>query len=284
MKNIRVIAKNLIEVVMTKPVGGNAAALSYWLTLSIFPFLICVTVILSSLNIQETAVFGMLQGAIPEPVFDWLHEHLSYIGTLNRNLILLIGITAMLTSSSAAFRTFTHFIGEVQGEVRFIGIKRIIISFLFSVIFLAVIYGSAIVLLFGEWFIHLFDPYFQENIISELVLVIRFAVVFLLLFSVIYIMYLLTSPPGKSCQPRIPGAIAASIALIIASVIYSQLISISIRFQILYGSLASFIILLIWLHTCSIILIMANVLNISIGKMRSDEREKENISEELLET
>ncbi len=56
------------------------------------------------------------------------------------------------------------------------------------------------------------------------------------------------------------------------SIIFSKLISMSTKYSIVYGSLASFIILMLWVYICSIILIMGNVFNIALfhGHYRID--------------
>jgi membrane protein len=91
--------------------------------------------------------------------------------------------------------------------------------------------------------------------------------------------YLVSAPKRATRMSRFPGAFAAAFILVVTSMIYSQMITVSLRYEILYGSLASFVIVMIWLYTCSLILIMANVLNISISKIK-EVRE----SERLLKT
>ena len=264
---------------MNYPVTRSAAALSYYLTLSVFPFLICASVILGSLNVQETDAYALLEGVIPEAAFNTLSDYLNYISGSRSELMFTIGITAMLTSSSAAFRSFTGIMGEIQGKMRFSGIGGWIISFIFSIVFLAAIYGSALVLLSGEWLMHILEEYFLISEITAIWVRIRFIILFLLLFAVIYGVYLVSAPKQTKRMSRFPGALAAAIILVVTSMIYSRLITVSIRYEVLYGSLASFIILMMWLYTCALILIMANVLNISIGKAKEVKN-----SERLLKT
>ena len=275
MNKIVDIIKNIITILFTKSVTRNAAALSYYLTLSVFPFLICLAAILSSLNIQDTVVFELLDGVIPDATYISLSGYLEYIGTIRTEVILFIGITAMLTSSSAAFRTFTGYMGEVQGERRFTGILRYVFSFLYSILFLIAIYGSAVIVFSGEWLMGVIDTHFRVHAVTELWLGLRFIAMFLLLFAVIYSVYWFSAPKDAKQQPRLLGALTASILLVATSIVYSHLISASMRFEILYGSLAAFIILLVWLYTCSIIIIMGNVLNISVGKSRIAEQESD---------
>jgi len=267
MDIIRAI-KEVFRVYFNYPVARSAAALSYYLTLSIFPFLICASVILGSLNIQETEAFTLLEGVIPDATYTTLYDYLNYISDIRSEVMLTIGITAMLTSSSAAFRSFTSIMGEIQGKMRFSGIWEWLISFVFSIVFLAAVYGSALVVLSGEWLMHILEEYFDIREIALIWTRIRFFLMFLMLFFTIYGVYLISAPKHSTRMSRLPGALAAAIILVATSMIYSRMITASIRYEVLYGSLASFIILMLWLYTCSLILIMANVLNISISKVK----------------
>jgi len=268
MKKVLRIVKDVAVVYFSHPVGRSAAALSYYLTLTIFPFFICTSVILGSLNIQESDAFELLEGVVPDAAFSTISDYLSYIANSRTELMLIIGLTAMLTSSSAAFRTFTGITGEIQGKMRFSGIWGWIISFVFSMLFLAAIYGSALVVVSGEWLMNLLEQHFHISTITSLWRWTRFIILFLLLFAVICSIYFISAPKRATKMSRIPGAVAAAVVLVIASVLFSQMISASIRYEVLYGSLASFIILMVWLYVCSFILIMANVINISINKIK----------------
>jgi membrane protein len=182
--------------------------------------------------------------------------------------MLTVGITAMLTSSSAAFRSFTGIMGDIQGKMRFSGIRGWLISFIFSIAFLASIYGSALVVLSGEWLTSLLEDYFHIQEMTAIWARIRFIIQFLMVFAVIYGVYLISAPKQATRMTRFPGAFAAAIILVVTSMVYSHLITVSIRYEILYGSLASFVILMVWLYTCSLVLIMANVLNISVSRLK----------------
>jgi len=263
------VTKDIIGACINKPIARSAAALSYYLTLSVFPFLICVTVILGLLNIQDTDGFALLDGVIPDAAFSALSDYLEYIGDNRSHLMFGIGIMAMITSSSAAFRSFTGITGELQGRMRFSGALGFIISFVFSLMLLATIYVSAFVILSGEWLMHLLEVHLGVVEISLFWRWLRFVLLFMMLFIVIFSVYLISAPKNTTRMSRLPGALCASFVLVGASVGFSQLITVSMRYEILYGSLASFVILMIWLYICSLILILANVMNISIAKHKN---------------
>jgi len=278
VKNIFRVVKELFVVIIDYPVGRSAAALSYYLTLTIFPFLICVSVILGTLNIQDTDAFALMEGVIPEAAYATLYDYFNHITNSRSEVMFIIGLIAMFTTSSAAFRSFTGITGEIQGKMRFTGFKGLLISFVFSIVLLAAIYGSALIVLSGEWMTHFLEEHFAINELTAIWKWTRFVIMFLLLFAVIYSVYLVSAPSTATKMSRFPGALAAAVILVITSMIFSRMITASIRYEILYGSLASFIILMVWLYTCALILIVANVINISVSKSK-EVRKSEGLSE-----
>ena len=279
MKKAIFVIKDVFFVYINYPIARSAAALSYYLTLTIFPFFICVSVILGTVNIQETDAFELLEGVIPEAAFNTLSDYLDYISNSRTEIMLLIGLTAMITSSSAAFRSFTGITSEIQGKMRFSGLWGWVISFIFSLLFLVAIYASALVIVSGEWLTNFLEDHFDILHMTTLWNWLRFLFLFFLLFTVIYSVYLISAPKNTTKLSRFPGALTAAVVLVISSMLFSRLITVSIRYEVLYGSLASFIILMVWLYTCAIILIMANVINISVSKLK-----EVNDSEKLPET
>ena len=76
----------------------------------------------------------------------------------------------------------------------------------------------------------------------------------------------------RSClQPGGQGLTAAA-ALAIASMVFSVLMGNSTRYSLIYGSLASVIIMLVWLYLCGNILIMGNVINYVLFTHRKEAR------------
>ena len=60
---------------------------------------------------------------------------------------------------------------------------------------------------------------------------------------------------------KLRNCLLASAALAIASAVFSLAVSHSTRYSLIYGSLASVIVLLVWLYLCGNILILGNVVN-----------------------
>ena len=270
------LVSDMTEILVKKHVPRSAAALSYYLTISVFPFLICVSAILGRMHIQHINILAFLEGVVPDDIFSALADILDNMGGYSIGLILGIGIVALLTSSSAAFRSFTGIMGEIQGEKRFVGVWGGLSSLLFSLALLVLIYVSGLVILSGEWLIAILETNFSIGGLLSLWAWIRFVLLFLLLFGIIFGLYLISAPKETKRTHRLPGALAAAAILVVAGVLFSKMISASIKYTVLYGSLASFIILLVWLYTCGIIIILGNVFNVSLRKVKESDAEAEN--------
>ena len=264
MKGYARVIRNMGEIFVRRHVARSAAALSYYLTISVFPLLICMSAILGSLHVDDSELLAFLKDLIPAEAFTIINDFIRNLGGSRTGLMLTIGILAMLTSSSAALRSFTGIMGEIQGKRRFKGIWGVLFSFVFAVAFLLAIYVSGLVILSGEWLMQILETFLGHISVLALWTWVRFVLLFLLLFGIIFGIYIISAPKETKRTHRLPGAFVAAVVLLAASMIYSRMINASIKYAIVYGSLASFIIMMIWLYTCGIILIMGNVFNISL--------------------
>ena len=57
------------------------------------------------------------------------------------------------------------------------------------------------------------------------------------------------------------SALLCATALVVVSAVFSWFIGLSSRYSLLYGSLASIIILLLWLYLCGTILLLGAIFN-----------------------
>ena len=89
----------------------------------------------------------------------------------------------------------------------------------------------------------------------------RFLILFCLVMVFVMLLYRATAPREKPRPPVMLGAFLAAGALVAASVIFSYFIGLSSRYSLVYGSLASVVILLVWLYILGNILILGSCVN-----------------------
>lgn len=253
----------IADIYFSKRVARSAAELAYFLILSFFPVLICLNAFAGLLPLETG---DLLEGAapfLPGQAVDILRDYIGYITQNESSGMLAAGIIMTLFSSSAAFRALMNIMGDIYERKSFRGLWQILASVLFSVLFLITIYLSLVVLLTGEWLFQLIEGVFQVDA-GELLWNwwwMRFLLLFCLVLLFVMVAYRMSAPRGKPQPPILTGAVLSAAALVAASVLFSWFIGMSSRYSLVYGSLASVIILLVWLYLCGNILILGNVFN-----------------------
>lgn len=248
--------------------GGRAAAeLAYFLVLSFFPVLICLNAVIGTLHLDVVSILENASIIIPEAALAVLTEYVRYITDNQSSALLIGGVIMTLFPASAAIRALMNIMDEIYGRKSYTGLWQIVASVAFSFLFLLTIYLSLVVVLTGGWFFHLLEGFIHRfPRLAHVTLPwewqwMRFVILFCLVMVFVMLLYRATAPREKPRPPVIPGAFLASIALVIASVIFSFFIGLSSRYSLVYGPLVSVVILLVWLYLLGNILILGNCSN-----------------------
>lgn len=240
-----------------KGVPRSAACLAYFLLLAIFPALICINAFLVLLHLDSTTIISDLVSLLPNTSIDVFRSYLNYISVHQSTALFTAGLLMTITCCSAAFRTLMQALAEVYDVRPRSGLHRFVSSLFCSVLFLAAVYLSVVVIFTGDWFFARLNTSIRSSLVDWKWLR------FILLFAVSLLMILLISrlsvpretPPG----PLLLGSLLSSFALVASSALFSWFIGTSTQYSLVYGSLVSLIALLVWLYLCGNILILGNV-------------------------
>lgn len=276
-------AADVADVYFSKRVSRAAAELAYFLILTFFPILICVSAFVGRLNLDLGELLAETDKFLPGGVNAVLDEYLRYLETSQSPGMLLAGIFMTVLFASAAVRGLMNIMHEVYGRSTFRGLSQLVASILFSMLLLAAIYLSMAVVVTGNWFFHLVEQLFHLEHVAE-----RFGtwqwMKYLLLLGVVFLFILLlyrfTAPLTKPRPPVMVGALGAAVALAVASIAFSWFMGRSTRYSLVYGSLASVIILLVWLYLCGNILILGSVFNYVLYRHRLEKTRRDAVTPE----
>ena len=258
----------LVEIFFNEHIMRSAASLAYFLTISIFPLLLCIVAIPVNIDLAHSEIAEIISGIIPEAAIKVVSEFLEYATGNMSVFMLILGITTMITTSAAVLRVIMGVIGEVQGEKRFHGLFGHLISFVMSLGLLAAVYVSGLVIVTGEWFHGFLEGLFPAWDMSSAWLWIRFLILFAIMFAILLAVYMISAPKKTKIKERLVGALAAGVLMVVVSGLFSRMISASAKYTVVYGSLASVIIMMVWMYVCSIIILMCNALNVAIVRSR----------------
>ena len=253
----------MAQLYFSKHMSRSAAELAYFLILSFFPLLICLNAFISLLPIDLKEVIEAASPLLPQAISGILRDYVGYITSNESTGLLVAGLLTTLFFASAAFRGLMDVMEELYGRRGYRGVWQIAASLLFSLLLLATIFLSLVVLLTGGWLFQAVEEFFH---LDTTALPwdwqwFRFPLLFFLVFFFVLVVYRMAAPRGKPQPPVLTGAFLASVALVASSIVFSLFIGLSSRYSFVYGSLASIVIMLVWLYLWGNILIIGNLFN-----------------------
>lgn len=276
-KNIVKFSEDYISVINKSRAGVASAALSYTLTMTFFPLIICLYTLLGSLLGSSyepiMRVLDFAENIMAAETVETLREFLDYVAANNSTAMMAAGVMLFITSASAAIRTIQITIGDMQGAQRFEGLNIFPISLLFSLVFVAATYAAVVLMLLSRQVINFLNRTLPFLDIAENWLYLRFVVLFGMLYLVAWCVYRV-SMRRDSRYLAWPGAILGAVAMSAVSFVFSIFIGASTRYPLVYGSLASVILLMFWLYSLSYALYCGAALNVAIRDYKTEMKQK----------
>nr|WP_302664349.1 YihY/virulence factor BrkB family protein [uncultured Agathobaculum sp.] len=250
-------------------ISQAAAALSYFLLFSMLPLLMFVGAIIGRLNISVEdfrPVFELMPKSLQELI-------LSYFGQLSVSPSfspMLIGTLLTLYFLSRAVRSMMRTVDRIyRVEVHRRAVLDILLSFVMTAGFLLTVVCSFVLVVAGRMLLHQLARMVPLPVhLIESVrgtgfwMMIALVFVFLMLFNKIV--------PNLHLGFREvwPGALFSLVAWVLVSWCFSFYVDNMAQYSVLYGSLATAIVLMLWLYLVSMILLMGPQLNHTLVVMR----------------
>ncbi|MCI8677191.1 MAG: YihY/virulence factor BrkB family protein [Lawsonibacter sp.] len=252
-----------------------AAALSYFLILTLFPLLVCVNYFIGLFHLDLENLLLSLDQFLPDEVLLVMRDYLGYVAGSQSRALLLASLVTILISASAGLRTLLAAMDGLHGVKNTHAVRRVVLSVALSALFLLTIYLSVVVIFTGEWFFWLLEERLPRRIaelippLSGLWRWMRYLLLFCFVLLLVLIVYRAGTPRGAMGRRVVVlASLLAALAIVAASALFSWFIGMSSRYALVYGSLASLIILLVWLYLCGNILLLGAV----IGRVLEDRR------------
>ena len=263
MTSVVEIARDVYSIYVKKMVARASAALSYYLTMTIFPLIICLYALFGQSYQLAMNLFNYLEQFLSPSADELIKSFLLHVAGTSGRTVLVAAITMLVISASAAVRVLQGTINEMQGGHRFRAVTDFLISFALAVALLLAVYLSMVVLLTGHWFLDWAQQTFSIRLADQSWVWTRFillgGIAFLLFWGMFGFMR-----PRNDRYLVLPGALLATLGIVAISTIFSRLIASSTRYSLVYGSLASLILLMLWLYLiCQAIFVGAS-LNIAV--------------------
>ncbi len=252
-------------------ITAYAAQTCYYLLLSFMPFIIALINIIHYFPVTSSDLLDLLENIIPQEFHPMLINIFTDIESSSSVALLSLTAIGLLWSAGKGFMTIKRCLNKINNcEYNRSWFIQRIFSSLYALILLLSIAASLLIIVFGE---HLIA--FLQNRLASLggkftiinaIFSNRLFLVPALLTLFFSVMYTFIPNKKKHIIEEIPGAFIASIGWFLFSELYSLYITYIAKYSYTYGSLTTFMLLLIWMYICIIILFFGAEFNTLIEK------------------
>ncbi|MDD7352922.1 YihY/virulence factor BrkB family protein [Peptoniphilus sp. AGMB00490] len=266
----------LIYRIINHDTFSYGGSLSYFLVLSIFPFLISLINAINFSGILNPDYIFSLIKVLPTDIQNIVSNFLIEIQNSSSGSFFTISfVVGLFTASTAVFKliniiNLSYGFAEKRGFIKlrllalFFTIALIIMFFLliFTQIFGEIIYVNVMN------YLGIKNEFFDKmwRIAKNAIPILYMLITFVLLYKF---------SPSKSGENMVtfkgvlPGAIFSTIGVIIASIVFGFYVTNFGKYSITYGSLGGIIIFLVWLYLLSIIILIGAEINSTLYSMKN---------------
>lgn len=245
---------NIINKSNFGEINSKAAEISFYLLLSLFPFLMfMISSIVYIPIIHLNKYIALFENIMPESAYDLISI---LITSAIDNRSISLSITSFFLTVWASSRAVRALIRAINKSYRIKEtrsyIKRMIISLIFTVGLLLLIFSSIIFLVYGEKIgFFLFGLIGLDNFFITIWDICRYSVGISTVIITLVCLYRFTPNKKVSIKDAMPGAIISTFGWLVVSFSYSFYTNSYARYEMIYGSIGGIIVLITWLYLSS---------------------------------
>ncbi len=246
-------------------ISEYTAQCAYYAVLSFIPFIILIVTLIQYSGISKDVLVSVIEKIIPETManstVDIVQEVYSKsIGTVSISAIFV------LWSARRSFYALSkglHNIYETDKEYNFILLQ--IKSLLLTVFLVLTIILVLVISVFGNSILGFLEVKFSISPVVANIFHFSKIGVYIVLFIILLLMYRFVPGHKQGLKKQIPGALIATVGWYVISLFFSIYLEAFKGFSVMYGSLTSIVLSMMWVYFCMyIILVGAEVNNFFI--------------------
>lgn len=250
-------------------VGAQSAALAFYLLFMLFPFLIFISALLGLLHLDVAYILSALTDFLPVEVVDIARVYLTYVSDNPSPQLMVFGLVFSVyfpmraaNSLMSAVRTAYH-LGPAHGPV------QLVKTFIYTLLLIATIVLTLVLMSVSDRIL----AYCVANLrlppfIAYLWTLLRFPVAAVVGYFALFTLYALAQDGRQPWKNIWPGALGALAGWLVLSWLYAWYVEHMAHYSLLYGSIGTVIVLMIWLNMTAMVLIMGAEVNGTVMSLR----------------
>lgn len=261
---------NLIRSIIKNDFFGMAAEMGFMLVVGIFPFMLFLMAVFGWLgNTSYMDPFlRFLSNLMPAQAMDLLKAVLNQTMIFNHGkLLAIIGIIVSLVLSTNGIAVILKGLNrayKVEETRNFIYTR--VLSFLMVFVYILVLFLAINIIIFGKIIVMFLVEHFSlSTAIAITILTLRWPIAFLALYLLAFLTYyILPDLRGNETFKRrsaLPGTAFFTVFWLVGSWGFSIYVNNLGTYNIVFGTIGAFFILMVWLYYTSIVLLIGGEIN-----------------------
>ena len=259
------VVKGAVKSFLDDDMITYAAALSFHLTLALFPFIIFLLTLLGALGLSDffDRVLVQAQAALPPDAYELLARVIGEIRGQPREGLLSVSILFAVWAASTGMRSVMNALNAAYDvEETRPAWKRYPLSIIYTIGLVAVVIAAAVFRLIGPWAAQRFaNQLGLTTAVAKVWTWLRWPVVVLLLLLVVALIYYLGPNISQPFRYVTPGSVSAVVVWILASIGFSLYVENFGNYGATYGSLGGMVVLLLYFFVSAAVLLFGAEVN-----------------------
>lgn len=264
----------MVQRYLRHNVGHQSAALAFYLLFMLFPFLIFISALLGLLELDVAAILLALGEFLPREIVEIIEVYLTYVGA-NPSLRLMIfglffSIYFPMRATNVLMRSVrtAYHLGPPRGAV-----IHTLKTLIYTVMLIVTIALTLTLMTVSDRLLaYAVENFHLPVFIAELWARLRFPLTAAVGYFALFLLYALAQDSRQPWRNIWPGTLAALCGWLAISWLYALYVEHIAHYSLLYGSIGTVIVLLVWLDMSAITLILGAELNGTLMSLRKDGR------------
>ena len=266
------VAVQLVRRYYLHDVGRDSAALTYYLLFALFPLMVFVSTLLGILKLDVDNISQFLSQLVPADVVSVLEAYLIYVSAnASRQLLwfsLVFSIWFPMRSTGCLMHSLRKAFHRSSPENILLGQLR---NLLFTIWMIVVIGLTLLLVVMGRRALHFLSHLLplSETFISVWGY-LRFVILALIMAISLGVLYQLALGQRRPLREVLPGVGSSLAAWMLLSMAFSYYVENVAQYARLYGSIATIVVVLLWLYMSGQVLILGAELSAALAQQKKN--------------
>lgn len=266
-----VFIKILLKNVLHNSLHARASSVAFSLTLSLFPFLLFLITLIPYTPISYEQVMGFAKSSLPADIFRFvdgtIHDIMSNKRTDLLSISFLFAVYAATNGMAALIVAFNSMFLYAEKrsflKLRLIALYlTVLIAFVFLFAVVALIVSRFVVNMLADW------GFLKNDWLVWGILIAKYLITFAVFFVAISMIYYIAPASHERWNFFSLGSVFTSISAILVTNLFSFYLENFASYNKLYGSIGTFIALMLWIYLLSFLLLLGFEINASLMEAR----------------